>query len=636
MSKTPLLFTSVRLGALNLKNRLVFPAVTTFYNENEALTEKEIRFCEARAKGGAGLITTGMLGVISSHGSRMEWPGVYDAKFIPQMQKLTSAVHAHDSHVLAQIGVLYHWRASQEDPLEVVGPSPVLIHGKLMPRPMTGDEIDRLISQFAQASHLAEMAGFDGIEIVACQGNLLNRFMSTLTNKRDDEYGGSMENRVRLVAEIVRQCKKTAGDRFVVGCRLSVEELMDGGMTIEDYLPICVELQKAGADYLNVEVGWHESKILHLHSIVPPGKWSYLAKLVKNVVDIPVMTAQRINTVALAESILSSGEADIVGMARALIADPDLPNKAKAGRVDSIRPCICCMRCQEEVDRARPLACSVNPEVGNELRPIVKSESRRRVLVVGGGPAGIQAAITAATRGHEVELVESRSELGGYLIEAAIPPGKTDIRGYQEYLKRAVSESGIRVTINKPASLDTLRQSGADVIVLATGAIPAKPDISGIELSNTFSAIEILHNPDNCGAEAVVIGGGLIGLETALFLSERGKKVTVIEMLKAVGADMGGQTRREILERLAMAGVVLETNTQVVSIGENGVNAIRDEQMLEFPADTILFATGLVPNNLLAEQMPEGSREHHCIGDSVSPQKILEAVRDGYQLALSL
>jgi len=363
-----IVFTPVKLGHLNLRNRLVFPAVTTLYNENEILSEKDIHFYEARAKGGAGLIITGMLSIISSVGSRIIWPGIHDERFVPQMQKLTVAVHAWDASVLAQIGLLYHWRRSVEDRLEVVGPSPIVpIYGRAMPRVLTVTDIATLISQFGRAARYAKTADFDGVEIVACQGNLINRFQSTLTNIRDDEYGGSAANRARLLVEIVRECKKTAGNDFVVGCRLSVEELMPGGMTVADYLPICVELEKAGTDYLSVEVGWHESTIPHLDDTVPPGKWSYLAKRVKKVVNVPVMTAQRINNIALAESILLKGDADMVCMARSLIADPELPNKARAGRVDEINECTCCMKCQEALEESKPLVCSVNPDVGSEL-----------------------------------------------------------------------------------------------------------------------------------------------------------------------------------------------------------------------------------------------------------------------------
>lgn len=632
-----ILFTPVKLGHLNLRNRLVFPAVTTLYNENEILSEKDIHFYEARAKGGAGLIITGMLSIISSEGSRIIWPGIHDERFVPQMRKLTTAVHAYNSPVFAQLGLLYHWRASTEDPLEVVGPSPVTpVYGRLMPRGMSKAEIGQLVSQFGQAARFAKMADFDGVEIVACQGNLVNRFLSTLTNERNDEYGGSTENRVRLLTEIVQVCRRTAGDRFVVGCRLSVEELMHGGMTIEGYLPICAELQKAGMDYLSVEVGWHESTIPHLHSTVPPGKWSYLGKSVKNVVTVPVMTAQRINNVPLAENVLANGDADLVGMARSLIADPGLPNKAKSGRLDDIRPCICCMRCQEELEEVKPLVCTVNPEVGSELEPVAESKERRRVLVVGGGPAGIQAAITAAARGNEVQLMEARNELGGYLVEAAIPPGKSGIRDYLEFLKRSIAASGVKVTLNECASVEMLSGTGADVIVLATGASPAEPDIAGIQRSNVFHATDILRSPDKCGAVVIIIGGGLIGLETALFLSERGKKVTVLEMLKKVGADLGPVTRWEIRQRLKKAGVRLEVETQVVSVNEHGVAAIRENETLDYLADTIVLATGLVSNKLLEDRMPEGAWEYYCAGDCESPQKILEAVRDGYRVALSI
>lgn len=636
-NKFPHLFAPLKIGSRTLKNRLFFPAVSTLYAEEEVLTEKDIRFYEARARGGAGLIITGMFSIISHLGAKLRWPGMYDRKFVPQAKKLVDTVHAYGTPVLAQLGLLYHWRQSEEKPLKIVGPSAVFpIYGKMLPRALSKSEISLLISQFREASALSTEAGFDGIEIVACQGNLINRFLSSLTNKREDEYGGNVSNRVRIISEVVQAAKVAGGKGFVVGCRLSVEELMLGGMGIKDYLPICAELEKSGVDYLSIEVGWHESTIPHLHASVPAGNWSHLAGSVKRTVTVPVMTAQRIDSVPLAESILSGGDADIIGMARSLITDPELPNKAKEGKLDEIRPCICCLRCMEEIDALRSLSCSVNPEVGREKEPVTKSDKPRHVLVVGGGPAGIQAAITAAERGNEVELIEGNDHLGGYLVEAAIPPGKTAINDYLTYLRHSIASSTAKVTLNQRITVDTLEKLNPDVVVIATGAKPIIPDIIGSRLPHVLTALSVLHHPEKCKENVVIIGGGLIGLETSLFLSTFGKKITVLEMLERAGADIGRHSRWEILQRVEKAGIKIETATKALEITDKAVIALKVIERVNYTTETVVIATGLVPDKSLQQAISSGKWEVHIIGDCVSPQKIFEAVQDGYRTGVKI
>ena len=635
-AQSSLLFTPIKVGKIELRNRLALMPITTQLDEDDKITDRYIKFYEARARGGVGILFTGMMSVVSTRDATIRGPGIYDEEFIPDIKRFTDAVHHYDVPIIAQIGLLYEWRTSYDAPVEWVAPSPVPIH-KRIPRKLSVPEIKKIIEQFGEAVRLAKTGGFDGAEILACQGSLINRFISPLTNRRTDEYGGGLGNRMRMLSQIIETVKEKVGDDFALSCRLSVDELMDGGLTVQDYLPVCELLQQAGLHCLNVEVGWHESTVPHLQSSVTPGSLTYPAQAVKKAVDIPVITAQRINSAAVAEGILARGEADIIGMARGLIADPELPNKAMRGRLDEVRPCICCMRCNESVVTSSHICCSVNPQVGREGQDdIVESQKRKTVVVVGGGPAGMQAALTASARGHGVEIMEQRNELGGPLIEAAIPPYKSELMRYVNYLRNRIERINIHVELGKRADIKKLNESNPDVVILATGSRPVIPDLIGINREKVFTASDILRHPEKCRQKVVVVGGGFIGCETAEFLAQRGKTVTIVEMLKRIANDIGSETRWVVLKRLGEAGAAIEADSTVVEISEEGVVAIKDGSKRLFPADTVIIAVGRRPDNELEKQVRRAFPQSYSIGDCVSVRRILEAVEQGYSSALKV
>ncbi|MEA1872323.1 MAG: FAD-dependent oxidoreductase, partial [Chloroflexota bacterium] len=478
------LFSPIKVGEVELKNRIVMLAVTTGYVEaDNVVGERLISFFSERAKGGAGLIIVPFTPIDIA--SPMQ-PGLYHDRFLFGAQSLVEAVHAHGAKVAAQLLAQYHWVTREGGPAELVAPSPVLnrIVGAT-PRALTVKEIHRLVEEFGKAARRARDAGFDAIELPLGIGYLLSRFLSPCTNQRSDEYGGNLENRMRLPLEIIEKIKEKVGKDYTIICRLSVEEFMDGGHTIEDSRRVASALEEVGIHALDIQAGWHECPVPLVQMSVPRGAFVYLAEEIKKVVPIPVIAAYRINDPVLAEHVLSQGKADLIGMARALVADPEFPNKAKEERMDEIRPCIACSRCLEEVLPAykswgKPVSvsCTVNPQVGKEMEYVIKPAAKaKRVFVVGGGPGGMEAARVAALRGHKVTLYEKQDRLGGELLVSCLPPYKDEISCLTQNLVTQVYEAGVVVRLNTEARAKLIEQEKPDAVVLAVGATPIIPDI---------------------------------------------------------------------------------------------------------------------------------------------------------------
>lgn len=638
------LFTPVNIGTLEVPNRIVMLPLTTAYGEEDGtLGDRFIDFFAERARGGAGLIIVPFAPL--ADGSPVE-PGLYDDRFLPGVRRLTESIAAGGARSSCQLISSYHLVLRNNQP-EAVGPSEVFnALLRVTPRPLTIDEIRFIVKGYGEAALRAREGGFDALEVMTGGGYLLNRFLSPLGNTRDDEYGGSFENRTRILLEIMESIRRSVGPDFPIGVRLNVDEQMEGGNRIEESIAIARMLEDAGVDMLTFYTGWHESPVPTVAPSLPKGAFAHLAGAVRNAVGIPVIAANRISDPFIAEKIIADGQADLAGMARALLADPELPDKAKSGRSGEINPCILCSRCLGEVLSAyrswgekSGVFCTVNPRAGREGSTRVEpAKQARRVYVIGGGPAGLTAGRTAAERGHRVTLFEKERETGGWLRVGCLPPHKDEIRVLSESLALRARLAGVEICAATEADPTSVAGERPDVIILAAGARPIVPRIPGVESPRVVAAEDVLTGKETPGGSVIVIGGGLVGCETAEFLLAQGAgvdRVTVVEMLDTVAPQVSPTYRPFFLARLKALGVRMETETTVEGITEGGVLVKRRGEDGVIEGDSIILAVGLRADPALVDSFRQAG-EVHAVGDCVKPRMIKEAIEEGFDLAMKI
>lgn len=639
------LFTPLSIGKMDLRNRIVMLPMTTGYCEtDETVGDHFIDFFAERAKGGAGLIVIPFSPIAA--GSPVE-PGIFDDRFLPGVRRLTAAIGNHGARSACQLITSYHIIFRNGLP-EVVGPSEVMNQIlRVMPRAITTDEIRFIVEEYGKAAYRVREGGFDAVEVLVGGGYLLNRFLSPVGNRREDEYGGSLENRMRILLEIISSMKRAVGDDFPIGVRLNVDEQMPGGHTVEDSKIVAKALERAGIGLINTYTGWHESPIPTVAPSLPKGAFAHLAGMIRSAVSIPVIAANRINDPFIAEQILAVGQADLVGMGRALLADPELPDKAKAGRVDEIVPCIACSRCLGEImsiyktwGEGANAFCTVNPFAGREgvyrLKP---AESPKKVFIIGGGPAGLEAAGIAAARGHNVTLFEKETEAGGWLRIGCLPPHKGELRTLAKSLVVRAQKAGAKIHLNHAADPQTAAAGKPDVLVLAVGAAPIVPTIPGVDAPHVVAAEEVLTGQKTVRGSVIVIGGGLVGCETAEFLLEKGggvTTVTVVEMLDRMAAAVSTTYRPFFLARLKKMGVRMETHTTVEEITAKGVKVNRKGNPEFIDGDFVVLAVGLRTDPALSEKFRGAAPEVYSIGDCVQPRMIKEAIEEGFAVGMKI
>ncbi|MFC1865045.1 FAD-dependent oxidoreductase [Chloroflexota bacterium] len=627
------LFESIKVRSMELKNRVVMPPMQLTLGFR---SQKARAFYTERARGGCGTIIMPATSV-DLFTSDEVWgrPG-RTAQFLEGCHLLTDDVHLAGAKVGVQL-----WHAkylpsgiSMSDTRgKPIAPSAVGDRQEL-----TVEEIEEIIAKFAQAASACKGAGFDFVELHGAHAYLPCEFFSPLDNRRNDKYGGDLRRRMNFGLESVKAMRAAVGNDYPVFYRLGAWGDRPGDITPEDACEFAVELEKAGVDCLDISVALLTEPGISATPgpDQPMGTFVHLAEMVKRRVSVPVIAVGRINKLDVAEAILAEGKADLIAIGRQLIADPCWSQKMATGRQDEVRPCLSCNQCDGAFRGGGVFHCSVNPFAGNEAEwAITPAPVSKRVFVVGGGPAGMTAAHVAALRGHQVTLCEKASSLGGLLTIAEVPPNKKEIGELGRYLAREVERAGIQVRLGCDATSQMVIQENPDAVVIATGATQLTPEIPGVGGPNVVSAFDVL-NGAPVGQKVVVLGGELVGCETADYLAGQGKQVTVTRRGDEMAVKMSERNRANLLNRLMEQGVTLMPGIKYEEITDKGLVVTTKGGQRTIEADTIVLAAGAVANKHLAEELKGKVGELHIIGDCLEPRMILESIAEGTRVGLEL
>ena len=648
MNKYPHLFSPIKIGNTTVKNRIFMPPLSTNLGNKGYVTDELVAHYRARAKGGVGLFVTEVVTVEPTY---VYLPGdmsIHDDSFIPGWKKLVDAVHEYDAKILPQ---LFH-PAYMAFPIpgtpQLIAPSNVgPYYAKEAPRPVTKEELKTIIRQFGEAAGRVKQAGGDGVEIHAAHAHgLLGGFLSPQYNKRTDEYGGDINGRLRLTLEVIEEVRRVCGEDFIIDVRISGDEYSDGGLNINDMIYVSKQLEKAGVDMLHVSGG---TTIARASSIPAPGTklgtHSDLSEEIKKYVHIPVTSVGRILEPWFAEEMIANGKADACMIGRANLCDPEFVNKAMEGRDEDIRPCIGCLRCLNGIMFGKRVSCTMNPsfELENEDN-VPLAEEKKNILVIGGGPAGMEAAYIAKKRGHHVVLCEKQSELGGLLRLAAVPIGKQDLARVIKFMRRRLEEVDVEIRLNTEVTAEMLQNEFAGYeVVASTGASPIViQPFTGFK--QWMTADDILAGRAFPGRKVVIIGGGSVGCETADYLAPivndrfpRNRDITVIEMADEIMLKEAGAVRSNLVLRMMKKGIHIITKATVDRVEESAIHYTQGGNSYVIDdADTLVFATGYKVDPAMEEMLKAAGVTYHMVGDAGAVGNLKDAISTGYEIARTL
>ena len=607
------------------------PALASFLiGDNGSISDATVEHYRRRAGGGPAMVITEACavspeGVVSAHHAR-----IYADRFIEELSRIAAAIKEEGCVPALQIHHSGRQTSVKVIKRKPLAPSPLpcpAIRGDVEPLSIGG--IQELVKKFGDAAVRANQAGFELIEIHGAHGYLINQFLSPFSNIRNDAYGGTVAARTRFAREIVEELRRRLGHEFPISFKISAEEYVDGGLTTTESIEILKVLVDAGIDVVQVSAGndltpeWICQPMFMEKACLVNS-----AKQVKQALDIPVMVVGRINDPQIANDIIAQAKADLVCMGRGLLADPEMPLKAQAGRLDEIRTCIACNTCMESIFKKGHIECLVNPMLGREKEmAFVPTLKPKKIMVVGGGPGGLNVAWVAAKRGHDVHVYEKRRELGGQLLPGSLPGHKAELRTLIQFQKKQAELFGVKCHLNHEVSAEDIRVFNPDVVILATGSLPALPSVQGIEKDIVLTYEDVLNDEPVDFQSVVIVGGGPTGLELALLLSESGCSVTVVEILPDAGKDLEAMTKKIIFTRLKENNVAVATDTRLLKIEDNGVIvADRENQERFIESDKVLIATGTRPNLKLYDQIKSLGFKIHQIGDCLEPRSAKDAI----------
>ncbi|KPK26115.1 MAG: NADH:flavin oxidoreductase [Nitrospira bacterium SG8_3] len=643
MSAFEKLLQPIKMGGMEVKNRFVMaPMVTNYASKDGAITERLKAYYRARAKGGVGLIIVEAAFVDPSGKAYTNELGIYKDDFIDGLKGLVDEVHFFGTKIAIQI---YHSGRQSHETLtggRLIAPSPIPCPVcREEPKEMTKGDIDNMIEAYGQAAHRAVASGFDAVELHGAHGYLINQFLSPYSNQRTDEYGGSMENRVRFPLEVLSRVRKEIGNASAIIYRMSSEEFVEGGLTLEDTTAFSAILSDNGVDAIHVSGGVYKSSAMIIQpAALPQGLYVEHASAIKKAIGnrVPVLVVGRIKDPEMAEDILAQGKADMVVMGRALLADPEMPVKVIEGRLQEIRPCIGCNQgCVDKLLADQDITCLGNALTGREWEFDLDSKASvpKRVLVIGGGPGGLECARVAALRGHSVFLYEKGHKLGGKMNIASIPQFKAEIKELASFLISQVRDLGVHIKMGEEMDERVIDKIKPDLVILATGSLPIKPDVMGVQ-NNVLTAEEILTGAP-FGRNVFILGGGMVGCETAEFLADKGAKVTVVEKLDHIATDMGLLTKTLLVKRMKQKGIKIFTKKTVIEINPDGLILEEDGHNESIDhVDTIVLAMGYKSDTHMPKIIEEKGIPFYRIGDCLEPRNMMEAIREGFLQAYKL